>query len=129
MFGKFRELKNLLTETFSGGQGTVEFELKKTDFGKIHCETALIERIAGRSAKRIKGIHSAKATVDSPKGNAPLKVKFTLVIKQNYSANEVSENLSVEVRKDLEEMCGIVNAMVDVRITDVEKVERKRRVK
>ena len=129
MFGKFLELKNLLTSTFSSGHGSVEFEIDKNDFGKIHGETALIERISEKTARKIKGISNAKATVDSPKGNAPLKVKFTLVIKQNYSANEVSENLSVEVRKDLEEMCGIVNATVDVKITDVERVERKRRVK
>jgi uncharacterized alkaline shock family protein YloU len=102
---------------------------KKNDFGKIYGETALIEQIAERTAKKIKGIFSAKAVVDSPTGSAPLKVKFSLIIKQDYSANDVSASLVSEVSKVLEKMCGIVNATVDVRITDVERVERKRRVK
>ena len=129
MFGKFLELKNLLTSTFSSEHGSVEFEIKKTDFGKIHCETALIERIAEKTAIKIKGIQKAMATVDSPKGNESLKVKFTLSIKQDYSANDLSASLVKEVRKILDEVCGIVNATVDVRITEVERVERKRRVK
>lgn len=129
MFGKFRDLKNLLTETFSSKHGSFEFVFKKNDFGKIYGETALIEQIAERTAKKIKGIFSAKAVVDSPASSAPLKVKFSLVIKQDYSANDVSASLVSEVSKVLEKMCGIVNATVDVRITDVERVERKRRVK
>ena len=129
MFGKFLELKNLLAETFSSGHGSIEFELKKTDFGKIHGETALVEQIVERTAKKIKGISKAKATVDSPKDIMPLKVKFTLIIKQDFSANDVSASLVSEVKKVLNEMCGIVDATIDVRITDVEKVERKRRVK
>ena len=129
MFGKFLELKNLLTLTFSSGHGSVEFEIDKNDFGKIHGETALIERIAEKTARKIKGISNVAATVDSPKGDLPLKVKFTLGIKQDYSANDVSASLTGEVKKVLDEMCGIVNATVDIRITDVERVERKRRVK
>lgn len=129
MFGRFRELKNLLTSTFSSGHGSVEFELKKNDFGKIHGETALIEQISERAARKIKGISNAKATVDSPQGGLPLKVKFNLIIKQDYSANDISESLIDEVKKVLDEMCGIVNATVDIKITDVERVERKRRLK
>ena len=58
-----------------------------------------------------------------------LKVRFNVGIKQDYSANDVSAKLIGEVKKVLDEMCGIVNATVDVRITNVEKVEQKRRVK
>lgn len=131
MFGKFRELKNLIAATFTSRHGSSEFELKKNDYGRIYGETAMIERIAERTAIKIKGINNANAVVDSPRGNLALKVRFTIGIKQDYSANEVSANLISEVKKILEEMCGIVNATVDIRITSVknpEKVERKRRV-
>lgn len=129
MFGKFRELTNLIAETFSSTHGSNEFEISKNNFGIIFGETAMIERIAERTAKRIKGIYNAKAVVDSPKANVTLKVRFTVGIKQDYSANDVSAKLIGEVKKGLDEMCGIVNATVDVRITDVEKVEQRRRVK
>ncbi len=132
MFGKIRELKNLIADTFTSTHGSSEFELNKNDFGKIFGETAMIEQIAERTAIKIKGINDAKAVVDSPRGNLALKVRFTVGIKQDYSANEVSANLISEVKKILDEMCGIVNATVDVRITSVrnsEKVEKKRRVK
>ena len=129
MFGKFRELTNLIAETFSSKHGSSEFEIKKNDFGKIYGETVLIEQIAERTARGIKGIYHAKAMVDSPQGNVTLKVRFNVGIKQDYSANDVSAKLIGEVKKVLDEMCGIVNATVDVRITNVEKVEQKRRVK
>lgn len=131
MFGKFFELKNLIADTFTSKHGSSEFALKKNDYGIIYGETAMIEKIAERTAIRVKGVNNAGAVVDSPKGNLALKVRFTIGIKQDYSANEVSTNLISEVKKVLDEMCGIV-ATVDVKITSVknsEIAERKRRVK
>lgn len=129
MFNKIKSLKNLIAETFTGNHGSIEFELLKTDHGLIYEETAIIERIAERTARAIKGIHKASAVADKPVGTAPLKVRFNVVIKQNYSANDLSEKLIGEVKKNLDELCGIMNATVDVKITDVERSEINRRVK
>ena len=129
MFGKFLEIKNLIADTFTGAHGSVEFELDKNDYGFITCETALIEQFAKRIAMKNKGVYKATATVDKPARNLPLKVRFVLVLKQDYSANDVSAQLGDELRKFLKEKCGIVGVTIDVKVNDVERVERKRRVK
>ena len=129
MFGKFLEIKNLIADTFTSTHGSVEFELDKNDYGFITCETALIEQIARRVAMKINGIHNAKATVDKPAKNLPLKVRFVLVLKQDFSANDVSARLSDDLKSYLKEKCGIVGVTIDIKISDVERVERKRRVK
>ena len=129
MFGKFLEIKNLIADTFMSKHGSVEFELLKTDYGVITCETALIEQVAKRVALKNKGIHKATATVDSPTRNFPIKVSFVIVLKQNYSANDVSARLKDDVKNFLKEKCGIISVAIDVKVVDVERVEKKRRVK
>ena len=129
MFGKFLEIKNLIADTFTSTHGSVEFELDKNDYGFITCETALIEQIARRVAMKINGIHNARVTVDKTARNLPLKVRFVLVLKQDFSANDVSARLSDDLKSYLKEKCGIVGVTIDVKINDVERVERKRRVK
>ena len=101
----------------------------KNDFGLIYEETAVIERIAERTARAIKGIQKVSAVADKPSGTVPLKVRFNIVIKQDYSANDLSAKLIGEVKKNLDKLCGIMNATVDVKITDVERSELNRRVK
>ncbi len=129
MFGKFLEIKNLIADTFTSKHGSVEFELDKNDYGVITCETALIEQFATRIATKIKGIHKAQATVDKPARNLPMKIRFVLVLKQNFSANEISARLSDELKNFLKEKFGIVGVTIDIKISDVERVEQKRRVK
>ena len=129
MFNKFKTLKNLITETFTSKHGSSEFELQKNDFGFVYEETAVVERIAERAARSVKGVHKVSAVADKPFGTLPLKIRFSVVIKQDYSANDLSENLIGEVQKNLYELCGIMNATVDVKITDIERTEINRRVK
>lgn len=130
MFDKI--FKNIIGDfgKISIKHGSREFELKKNDFGKIFCETSLIERVTEKIAKKVKGVHSAKVTVDKPFGvNSPLKASFIITLKQNFSANEVSSEICKEVKKYLKEMCEIVDVTVDIKITGVEQVEKKRRVR
>ena len=129
MFGKLFEIKNLIADTFTSKHGSVEFELDKNDYGFITCETALIEQFAMRIAMKSNGVHKAKVTVDKPARNLPLKISYVLVIKQNFSTNDVSDRLKDGLKNYLKEMCGIVGVVIDIKISDVERVERKRRVK
>lgn len=129
MFNRIKSLRNLITETFTSRHGSSEFELMKNDFGMVYEETAVVERIAERTAKTVKGVHKVSAVADKPSGTLPLKIRFSIVIKHDYSANDISARLIGEVKKNLNEMCGIMNATVDVKITDVERAELNRRVK
>ena len=129
MFGKFQAIKDFFSGKISVTHGSSEVELQKNNFGFIYCETALMERIVAKVAKKIKGVSDAKVVVDKPVGNYPLKVRFSLVIKQNCSANDLSETLVGKSKQALYDTCGIKNAVVEVKVTDVEKVEQKRRVK
>ena len=129
MFDKIKSLKNFLAGTFTNAHGSSEFEIQKNDLGFVYGETSMIERIAERVAKSIKGVHKVAALVDKPVGTLPLKVRFSIVIKQDYSANEISAKLISEIKNFLNETCGIINATVDVRITDVERATKTRRVK
>lgn len=106
-----------------------KFEVDKNDFGIITYETSLIERIAKRTAQKINGIHTAEVKIDTPDGDSPLKLHFDLVIKQGYSVNELNKNLSDQVHESLKSFCGIENEMIYVKVTDVERPERKSRVK
>lgn len=129
MFGKFQAIKDFFSGKISVTHGSSEVELNKTNFGFIYCETALMERIVAKVAKKIKGIRDAKVVVDKPFGNYPLKVRFSLMIAQDCSANDLSETLVEKSKQALRDTCGIKNAVVEVRVTDVERVEQRRRVK
>ena len=129
MFEKIRAIKNLFSGKFNVTHGSSEVELQKTNFGFIYCETALMERVVARAAKKVKGVGDVKVVIDKPAGNYPLKVQFTLVITQICPANEISESLIDETKRTLDYTCGIKNVTVDVKITGVEKVEQKRRVR
>lgn len=130
MFNKILGLKNFFKGTLSNAHGSVEFELKKTDFGKLFCETSVIERLAERVAKKSKGIHDVSVIADRPMSNiSPLKVRYTVVLKQNFSANDVSAEISDALKKILKEMIGIVDVVTEINVTGVEQSELKRRVK
>ena len=130
MFDSILKIKNFFKGTFSNAHGSVEFELKKTDFGRIFCETSLIERLAERSAKKVKGVHDVSVIADKPMSNvAPLKVRYTVILKQNFSANDVSAEISDALKKILSDMFEIVDVTIDIRVTGVEQVELKRRVR
>lgn len=130
MFDSIFKIKKFFKGTLSNAHGSVEFELKKTDFGRLFCETLLIERLAERSAKKVKGVHNISVIADKPIGNlAPLKVRFNVVLKQGFSANEVSAEISNALKKILKEMVGIVDVVTEIKVTGVEQVEQKRRVR
>ena len=130
MFDNIFKIKNFFKGTFSNSHGSVEFELKKTDFGRIFCETSLIERLAERSAKKVKGVHDVSVIADKPLSNvSPLKVRYTVILKQNFSANDVSAEISDALKKILSDMFEIVDVTIDIRVTGVEQVELKRRVR
>jgi divalent metal cation (Fe/Co/Zn/Cd) transporter len=90
-----------------------------------------LNKLPKKIAKKAKGVHNvAKVTADKPVGGlAPLRINFVITIKQNFSANEVSTEIGNEVKKYLKEMCDIVDVTVDIRITGVEQIEKKRRVR
>lgn len=130
MFDSIFNIKKFFKGTFKSSHGSVEFELKKTNFGKLFCETSLIESLAERSAKKVKGVHNVSVIADKPISNmAPLKVRFTVVLKQGFSANEVSTEISDALKKILKAMCEIVDVVIDIKVTGVEQVEQKRRVR
>ena len=129
MFDKLFGKKFSLPVTFKSVSSSRKFEVFKNDFGIITYETSLIERIAKRTALNINGIHKAEVKIDTPDGDSPLKLHFELVIKQGYSVNELNKNLSDKVHESLKNFCGIENEMIYVKVTDVERPERKSRVK
>jgi hypothetical protein len=51
VFDKIFGLKNIFKGTFPSAHGSKEFELKKNDFGKIFCETSLIEQITEKNCE------------------------------------------------------------------------------
>ena len=130
MFDSIFKIKNFFKGTFSNAHGSFEFELKKTDCGRIYCETSLIEQLAESSAKKVKGVHDVSVIADRLLNDiAPLKVRYNVILKQGFSANDVSAEISNALKKILEEMIGIVDVIIDIKVTGVEQSELKRRVK
>ena len=130
MFSNIFKIKNFFKGAFTNAHGSVEFEVQNTDFGKIFCETSLIERLAEMTARKVKGVHDVSVIADKPISNFnPLKVRYNVVLKQGFSANDVSAEISDALKKILVEMIGIIDVTIDIKVTGVEQVEIKRRVK
>lgn len=131
MFEKIRRIKNLIGTTIGKAPADGEFLLRETDFGTVHLDASAIRRVVERT--RIAGVHEIKnVVVDRPTANAPLNIRLNLIIDYDLSAPKIGANLRDEIKAELNELFGIIDATFDIRVTKITDdipEKRKRRVR
>ena len=116
--------------SISSGGG--EFLLKKTDFGLVRVELAVIQKIAERSLRSVKGIKESTLTVEKFTAVNPLRIRLEASLLEGYSAPRISEAADKAINGALKEMLAVeFYVPVEVRIKELaaQVVTKKRRVR
>lgn len=121
MLDRFKNFigKNFNTRTFRTSSTGDLFTLRNTDFGKINVETGMIRRVVERVTADIEGVNNIGATVEKPTDRDSLKIRFSIVLEQNYSAQNISAELVKKVREILQECFEIADVEIYMRVENV----------
>ncbi len=132
MLERFKNFKNIFGNTFSTSpRASGEFILRENDFGIVHVDASIIQRLVERT--RVEGVHEIKnIVIDVPTITAPLQIKLSLIIGQNYSAPIIGAKLRDAVKDELKNSLNITDAKFDIRVTQINQKapeKKKRRVR
>lgn len=94
MFRDF--IRKIVKSTLKAARTTGgEFLLRKTDYGFVHVEYAVIQKIAARAVEQVKGIREPEVIVErSASTVTPFKIILTLTLDEGYSAPRTREDVS-----------------------------------
>lgn len=109
-----------------------EFLLKKTDFGLIRVDFAVIQKIAERALQAVAGIKDSTITVEKLNVANPLKIYMTASLLEGYSAPRISEAADKAINGALREHLQLeFYVPVDVKVKELaaQVVKTKRRVR
>lgn len=105
-----------------------EFLLKKTDFGLIRVDFAVIQRIAERALVAVEGIKESTIAVERFSAANPLKIRMTASLVEGYSAPRISQAADKAINESLKELLQLeFYVPVEVRIKEITQVVRQRR--
>lgn len=133
MLEGLKNLKSLLGNTFNTSRASGEFLLRHTDFGTVHVESDIIRQVVERT--RVEGVNEVKnVVIDAPTANYPLNIKFSLVIRPNFSAPVIGANLRDAIKEELKNFLDIQDVNFDIRVTQINQQQnndkkKKRRVR
>ena len=129
--------KNIIKKIFSVPATAVkfarsssgEFLLKKTDFGLIRVEFAVVEKIAKRA---LNSVEQSELWVEKFSEANPMKIRLTLSLLEGYSAPRISEAVDRAINAALRENLQLeFYVPVDVKVKEIAQVivPKKRRVR
>ena len=79
-----------------------EFLLRKTDFGLVHVEYSVIQKISTRAVAQIKGIHESDVIIEKTANSVtPFKIRLTLTLDEGFSAPRTREAISTAINDAL----------------------------
>lgn len=129
----FKDLihKILKSTVYASRSSTGEFLLKQTNFGLVHAEFAVAQRLAERALKPVDGISDAQVVVEKYSEANPMKMLLTLTLTENFSAPKVSEEADKAINNELRQFLGIdFYVPIEVRVKQIaQAVPAKRRVR
>ena len=107
------------------------FLLKRTDFGLVHADFSVVEKLTERALKSIAGISESQVVVEKFSEANPLRINLTLTLAEGFSAPKVSEAADKAINNELRELAGVeFYVPVDVKVQQIKKVvPAKRRVR
>ena len=110
-----------------------EFLLKKTNFGLVRVEFAVIEKIANRAVEQVAGIAEFNVAIEKVSSKVtPFKIILTLTLAEGFSAPRVSEMADKLINDALKRFLELEFFVpVDVKVKQIEQVvvPKKRRVR
>lgn len=107
------------------------FLLKRTDFGLVHADFSVVEKLAQRALESVAGINESQVVVEKFSEAIPFKIFLTLTLAEGYSAPKVSEAADKAINNDLSNFLepGFY-VPVDVKINRItQALPAKRRVR
>ena len=107
-----------------------EFLLRKTDFGLVRVDCAVIQRIAERALSQVEGLCEPAVDVEKISSTvAPIRIRLTLTLTEGHSAPAVSAAADRAINDALKELLSPdFSAPVSVKVEQVTRtVEPKRR--
>lgn len=125
---KTKKVVTLQAQRTSSG----ELLLKKTNFGLIRVDFAVIQKIAERSLQAVAGIKDSTVTVEKLNVVNPLKIYMTASLLEGYSAPRISEAADKAINGALREHLRLeFYVPVDVKVKELaaQVVTKKRRVR
>ena len=136
MFGDFfrRIVKGSIKSTIKGTiaaarTGSGEFLLKKTDYGLIRVEYAVIQKIVERTVANLRGVSNTEVTVEKTASTVtPIKILLTLTLAEGYSAPRASEAADKAINETLKSLLELeFYVPVEVQVKRIEQVVTKKR--
>ena len=109
-----------------------EFLLKKTDFGLVRVEFAVVEKIAKRALNSVEGVQESELWVEKYSEANPMKIRLTLSLLEGYSAPRISEAVDKAINAALRENLQLeFYVPVEVKVKEIAQVivPKKRRVR
>lgn len=100
-----------------------EFLLRKTDFGLVHVEYAVIQKIAARAVEQIQGIRETDVVVEKTASNVtPFKISLTLALDEGFSAPRVSQAADTAINDALNQSLQLMfRVPVEVKINQIKQ--------
>lgn len=100
-----------------------EFLLRKTDFGLVHVEYAVIQKISARAVAQIKGIHESEVIIEKTASNVtPFKIRLTLTLEENFSAPRISQTADKAINDALNQSLQLMFYVpVEVKVNQIKK--------
>lgn len=113
-------VKGTLTAARTSGG---EFLLRKTDFGLVHVEYAVIQKISARAVAQVKGIHDADVIVEKTANSVtPFKISMTLTLDEGFSAPRTREEISTAINDALRNSLQLMFYVpVEVKVNQITK--------
>ena len=109
-----------------------ELLLKKTDFGLVRVDFAVVQKIAERALRSVAGIKDATIAVEKLNEANPLRIRMTAGLLEGYSAPRISEAADKAINGALLEQLRVeFYVPVDVKVKELaaQVVTKKRRVR
>ena len=105
-----------------------EFLLKKTDFGLVRVEFAVVKKISERALRSIKGVKEWEISVEKLTEANPFEIKLTTTLLEGYSAPRVSEEIDKAINNALKEFLKLeFYVPVEVKVREIAQVVTKKR--
>ena len=125
---KTKKVVTLPTVRTSSG----EFLLKKTDFGLVRVEFAVVEKIAKRAVDSVEGIQESELRVEKLSEANPMRIVLTMSLVEGYSAPRISEAADKAINSTLKDLLQLeFYVPVDVKVNEIAQIEtpKRRRVR
>ena len=135
-------LKNLISKLVNRTKNTVtfpavrtssgEFLLKKTDFGLVRVEYAVIQKIAARALAEVNGLNDAQVAVEKSASNVtPIKIQLTTTLAEGFSAPKIAQLADKAINDAFKQVLQLdFYVPVDVKVKQImQPVTQRRRVR